>query len=648
MFGGEGPEVGAWLASCRGRRSTATSPSRTRRRLEPAERELYVETLLDSRLLLRGFVDRLDVAPDGAIRVVDYKTGRAPGEVFEAKALFQMKFYALVIWRTRGVVPGDAPADLPRQRRDAALRPRRGRPAGHRAQGRGALAGDPRAPRRPATGGPARAALCDWCAHQALCPAFGGTPPPLPAAPSRSSELTDGLDVAEDADWPSRSAAFRSAHSAAWVRSTTPIRWNTEVRCALTVRSLIPSRRAICLLARPCRTSAEHLASPAGVSCDRAAGVVRRAPSSCRAARGWIGDSPRLTARMPVEHVLGLGVLEQVAHRAGVERGRRSARCRRTTSAPATSAPSSSARIGRVAATPSMPGHLQVHQHDVGPQSARTTSSASAPSPAWPTTSMSPAPASSCSSPAADDGVVVDEHHPDRLASSLHLHVHRGARAGRGLRTSSRPPRRATRLAQAAQPVVPARSPVAGSKPTPSSVTSSGEPVRRPCATCTREVLGVRVPQRVAHRLLGDPPDQRGPTSSEAPSTPYTSTVAVTPAAAAGATRSSRAAPSPSAPQVGRVDLHQQRAQRPQAERAARRPSARAAARSPASVPRVAGRSRTARTPCRRGPGPRRRAGRGRSGGARPRRRRRPPPAAAPARGRRGRAAGSAPTAAGW
>ena len=35
--------------------------------------------LLDSKLLLRGFVDRLDVAPDGEIRVVDYKTGQAPG-----------------------------------------------------------------------------------------------------------------------------------------------------------------------------------------------------------------------------------------------------------------------------------------------------------------------------------------------------------------------------------------------------------------------------------------------------------------------------------------------------------------------------------------------------------------------------------------
>ncbi len=44
-------------------------------------------------------------SPAGDIRVVDYKTGSLPREAFEAKALFQMKFYALVLWRTRGVVP---------------------------------------------------------------------------------------------------------------------------------------------------------------------------------------------------------------------------------------------------------------------------------------------------------------------------------------------------------------------------------------------------------------------------------------------------------------------------------------------------------------------------------------------------------------
>ena len=75
------------------------------RRLEPAEREAYVETTLESGLRLRGYIDRLDVAPGGDIRIVDYKTGRAPREAYEASALFQMKFYALVIWRLRGQVP---------------------------------------------------------------------------------------------------------------------------------------------------------------------------------------------------------------------------------------------------------------------------------------------------------------------------------------------------------------------------------------------------------------------------------------------------------------------------------------------------------------------------------------------------------------
>src|SRR3954471_16053929 len=42
-------------------------------RLEPLEREAYVEVTLDNGLQLRGIIDRLDEAPDGALRVVDYK-----------------------------------------------------------------------------------------------------------------------------------------------------------------------------------------------------------------------------------------------------------------------------------------------------------------------------------------------------------------------------------------------------------------------------------------------------------------------------------------------------------------------------------------------------------------------------------------------
>src|SRR5579859_3347369 len=73
-------------------------------RLEPAAREERVEIVIDG-LRLRGYVDRIDISPAGDIRIVDYKTGASPREAFEAKALFQMKFYALVLWRTRGVVP---------------------------------------------------------------------------------------------------------------------------------------------------------------------------------------------------------------------------------------------------------------------------------------------------------------------------------------------------------------------------------------------------------------------------------------------------------------------------------------------------------------------------------------------------------------
>jgi putative RecB family exonuclease len=158
---------------------------------------MYVETLLDSKLLLRGFVDRLDVSPTGEIRVVDYKTGKAPPEAYEAKALFQMKFYALVIWRTRGVVPrmlqliylgsGEVLRYEPEER--DLLATERKLEALWEAIARAQETGDWR---------PNRSVMCGWCAHQAICPEWGGTPPPLPE-PEPVEVLTDGL-APEDVD----------------------------------------------------------------------------------------------------------------------------------------------------------------------------------------------------------------------------------------------------------------------------------------------------------------------------------------------------------------------------------------------------------------------------------------------------------------
>lgn len=179
--GADGPEPDwpSWLESCRavlGRYFDLEDP----RRLEPAEREVYVEALLESRLLLRGIVDRVDVAADGAVRVVDYKTGRAPGPGQEARALFQMRFYALVLWRTRGVVPamlrliylGDGQTVSYRPDEDDLRATERQLEALWRAI---TLA--------HATGEwlPQRGPQCSWCSFRDHCPEFGGTPPPLPA-----------------------------------------------------------------------------------------------------------------------------------------------------------------------------------------------------------------------------------------------------------------------------------------------------------------------------------------------------------------------------------------------------------------------------------------------------------------------------------
>lgn len=185
MLGDGGPEVTAWLASCRTvleRYFTLEDPQR----LEPAERELYVESLLESKLLLRGFVDRVDVAPDGSIRIVDYKTGRSPAAGFEARALFQMKFYALVVWRTRGIVPAVLQlvylgnGEILRYRPDEQdlLATERKVEAIWQAIRSAEESGDWR---------PRRSRLCDWCQHRSLCPEFGGTPPPLPDAQPASA-----------------------------------------------------------------------------------------------------------------------------------------------------------------------------------------------------------------------------------------------------------------------------------------------------------------------------------------------------------------------------------------------------------------------------------------------------------------------------
>lgn len=156
-------------------------------RFDPESCELRVETELDDGVVLRGFVDRIDVSPTGLVRVVDYKTGRAPREMTESKALFQMKFYALVLLRTRGVLPAQLrliylaegqiltyePEEVELRRFERTLS----------AIWKAILAAGASGDFRPNPG-----PLCHWCDFTAHCPAFGGTPPPYPGWPRAAAE----------------------------------------------------------------------------------------------------------------------------------------------------------------------------------------------------------------------------------------------------------------------------------------------------------------------------------------------------------------------------------------------------------------------------------------------------------------------------
>ncbi|RZQ63683.1 RecB family exonuclease [Amycolatopsis suaedae] len=192
---GEPDEVSDWLASA-GTLVDSYFGLEDPNRFEPEACEQHVEIELGSGVLLRGYVDRIDVAPTGEIRVVDYKTGAAPRLIGEAKAMFQMKFYAVVLWRLRGVVPRQlklmyltdgqslvySPDEAELRRFERTLE------AIWQAILRAGKTGDFR---------PSPSKLCGWCDHQAHCPEFGGTPPEYPGWPEPDSGEESPLDRAD-------------------------------------------------------------------------------------------------------------------------------------------------------------------------------------------------------------------------------------------------------------------------------------------------------------------------------------------------------------------------------------------------------------------------------------------------------------------
>ncbi|KJX75205.1 RecB family exonuclease [Mycobacterium lepromatosis] len=157
-------------------------------RFNPQSCEQRVEVELHDGILLRGFIDRIDVAATGELRVVDYKTSKAPPAaqaLAEFKAMFQMKFYAVMLLHSRGVLPtrlrliylADSQLLDYAPDRDELLRFEKTLMAiWHTIQ----------CVRETGDFRPNPSRLCEWCPHQDHCPAFGGTPPPYPGWPDHA------------------------------------------------------------------------------------------------------------------------------------------------------------------------------------------------------------------------------------------------------------------------------------------------------------------------------------------------------------------------------------------------------------------------------------------------------------------------------
>ena len=140
-------------------------------KFESTHQELHLEKDFREGVYLHGYVDRVDVAPSGEVRIVDYKTGKSPKPGWEEKALFQLRIYALLYWRLNGVIPhqlkllylGNQEQIISQPREDVLLATEKKL---HKIADEILTAIDTN--HFPAQ----KSKLCDWCNFKDRCPAF--------------------------------------------------------------------------------------------------------------------------------------------------------------------------------------------------------------------------------------------------------------------------------------------------------------------------------------------------------------------------------------------------------------------------------------------------------------------------------------------
>lgn len=142
--------------------------------IAPVGVELTLEAQVGG-VRLRGILDRLDRTPDGELVVVDYKTGRAPGDAYMQGKLTGVQTYALLCQEVLGRRPVQVkllhlkePTMIMTEPTEQGLR-------GQRTKTLAVWTAIERACReedfRPKTG-----PLCRFCRFRDYCPAYGGDP----------------------------------------------------------------------------------------------------------------------------------------------------------------------------------------------------------------------------------------------------------------------------------------------------------------------------------------------------------------------------------------------------------------------------------------------------------------------------------------
>lgn len=143
-------------------------------RIQPIGIELRLAANLGD-LQLRGIIDRLELDADGELVVTDYKTGAAPRQQYEQGRLNGVHFYAFLCEELFGRRPARIqllyladPVAIIAEPTDQSSRGLRNKLGAVWSAIERACEREDFRPR------PSR--LCDFCAFQAYCPAFGGDP----------------------------------------------------------------------------------------------------------------------------------------------------------------------------------------------------------------------------------------------------------------------------------------------------------------------------------------------------------------------------------------------------------------------------------------------------------------------------------------